>query len=186
MALAFLAALLFIDVVKSRHSQNVAPPSEKPFVTGKSVVGTQDPGKIAQFEISIPKIEVAVPVVPNVDGTSEKAYDEALKMGVAHFQGTGLPSAGSNIFIFGHSSSVFGTGKYDKIFAKLNNLAAGDTVTLNFNNKAYNYTVASKKVISATDTSVIAPTDSEQLTLMTCWPVGSDQKRLVVVSYPGK
>lgn len=139
---------------------------------------------IYQWELKIPKISVSVPVVPNVDGANQKAYDQALNGGVAHFKGTALPDSGSNIFIFGHSSSVLGTGKYDKVFASLNKLANGDEVSLLFNGKEYRYTVFEKKTIAANDTSVLAPTQKEQLTLMTCWPVGTADKRLVIKASP--
>lgn len=143
-----------------------------------------EPGKITQFEISIKKIGVMAPVIPNVDASSKNLYNQALKDGVAHFKGSALPSAGSNIFIFGHSSSVFGAGKYDRIFANLNKLLVGDTVSLFYNGKEYAYKVTEKKIISASNTSSLEPTDNEQLTLMTCWPIGTAQKRLIVIAVP--
>lgn len=148
--------------------------------------GDEDPGKISQFELSIPKIGVSVPVIPNVDGGKKSSYDTALTSGVAHFVGTALPNSGSNIFIFGHSSSIMGTGKYDKVFAKLNNLVVGDEITILYNGNTYKYTVSSKNIIQPQDTSVLEPTMKEQLTLMTCWPIGTDQKRLVVIAKPVK
>ena len=91
----------------------------------------EDPGKIAQFELSIPKLGITAPVIPNVPGNSREVYNQTLASGVAHYKGTALPNSGSNILIFGHSSSILGTGKYDKIFAKLNNLVINDEITIN-------------------------------------------------------
>lgn len=185
LALALLGSFIYWDARESQKANlKVATKKAAETLVNTPKSAAEDPGKIKQFEISIPKIGVTAQVVPNVDGSSKEAYNLALKNGVAHFMGTGLPSAGSNIFIFGHSSSIYGTGKYDKIFAKLNNLTNGDVITLNFNNKAYGYKVVKKKIISAADTSVTAPTDTEQLTLMTCWPVGTNQKRLIVIAKP--
>lgn len=181
--LVIFTVLIYWDTRES----NKAKIKEITKKTAETIVHTpqsEDPGKITQFEISIPKIGVSAVVVPNVDGTKQTVYDEALKNGVAHFVGTALPSSGSNIFIFGHSSSIFGTGKYDKIFAKLNNLVAGDVVAIQFNGQSYNYKVVAKKIISPDDTSALSPTDSEQLTLMTCWPVGTSDKRLIVIADP--
>lgn len=149
-------------------------------------ISSEDPGKITQFEISIPKLGITAPVIPNVDGSSKTAYSSALSGGVAHFKGTSLPNSGSNIFIFGHSSSILGTGTYDKIFTKLGDLTSGDEISISYNQKIYKYVFSGKKIITATDTSVLSPTLNEQLTLMTCWPIGTDQKRLIIVADPLK
>ena len=134
-----------------------------------------------KFGLKISRLKISVPVVPDVDGANESVYDEALQEGVAHFRGTLYPGDGGNIFIFGHSSAL-DNGKYGQVFANLNDLNKGDEVELSYNDKAFHYTVQNKKIVEATELSVLQNTPSEQLTLMTCWPVGTDQKRLVVIA----
>lgn len=141
---------------------------------------------IYEWKLEIPKITVSAPVIPNVDGASKAAYDEALKGGTAHFKGTSIPGGDGNTVIFGHSSSILGDGKYDKVFARLNELNIGDPIEILFNGIRYGYKISEKKVTSANDTSVLSQTNTEALTLMTCWPVGTDQKRLIVIAKPVK
>jgi LPXTG-site transpeptidase (sortase) family protein len=135
------------------------------------------------FNIEIAKIGVSAPVIQGVDGRNETTYDKALEGGVAQFKGTYLPGEGNNIFIFGHSSANK-DGLYAKIFANLNDLTTGDQIKINFNSKEHDYTVKSKKIVEATDLSSLNQTKNEQLTLMTCWPIGTDQKRLIVIAKP--
>lgn len=141
-------------------------------------------GEITEFSIEIHKLGIEVPVIPNVDGKDEGMYNKALEEGVAHYLNTALPDSGSNIVIFGHSSTILGKGEYSEVFAGLNDLKVGDRVTLSLNNTSYPYNVTEKKIVAANDTSVLSGTEDEQLTLLTCWPVGTDAKRLVVIAKP--
>lgn len=137
---------------------------------------------IKNFGIKIEKIGVLAPVIANVDGANKNIYNEQLKKGVAHLKGSQFPGEGNNIFIFGHSSSNIGFGPYSKVFAKLNNLQKGDKIIIFYKNKEYTYLVFEKNVVEKTDLSVIQPTKKEQLTLMTCWPIGTSDKRLIIKS----
>jgi len=126
---------------------------------------------------------VLAPILENVDGTEKAIYNKALQSGVAHYKGTALPEQNSNIFIFGHSSSVLGIGPYANIFANLNELDKGDTIVIYYKEQEFHYIVFEKKIIGNDDLSVLEPTKKEQLTLMTCWPIGSKAKRLIIKSY---
>lgn len=134
------------------------------------------------FGLYIQKISIAVPIVPNVDGTNKTAYYKALLSGVAHHKDTALPGEGGNAFIFGHSSTWNGTGDYAEAFARLNDLEKNDQVIIFRQQKGFKYKVWKKEIIAADDFSYLEATKSEQVTLMTCWPIGSNLKRLVVVA----
>jgi len=150
--------------------------------TQNQVTNTKS-SQITQFEISIPALDISAPVIPNVDGTNKEDYLSALTKGVAHYEGSGLPGYGGNIFIFGHSSSPETVkGKYDKIFSYINNLNINDEIIVNFNNKVFVYLVSTKKIIKPEDKSVLNQSDTEQVTLMTCWPIGDNTERLVIVA----
>jgi sortase A len=134
----------------------------------------------APFALKIPKLNIEAPVIQNVDPNDKKKYNEALKTGVLHFPGTALPGQDSNIFIYGHSSSAVDSGPYSKIFAPLDKLEKNDVIMIFYNGQEYKYQVIEKKIIDKNDISVLKPTEKETLTLMTCWPVGTDQKRLII------
>lgn len=142
--------------------------------------------KLFEFGLYVNKLSVWVPVVSNVDGTNKTAYNKALLSGVAHHKNTALPGKKGNIFIFGHSSTWNGTGQYAEVFKNLNNLEKNDQIIIYYQNKEYKYSVWQKEVIAADDFSYLEPTKKEQLTLMTCWPVGSNLKRLVVIARLGQ
>jgi len=137
---------------------------------------------IGEFGIKIDKIDVLAPVILEVDGADKEKYMAELEKGVAHFKGTFLPSEGSNIFIFGHSSTTSGRGPFAKIFARLGELERGDKITVFYQDTEYVYSVFEKKVVEKTELGVLDPTREEQLTLMTCWPVGTIDKRLIIKS----
>jgi len=152
---------------------------------------SKDPAEIAkinieprlfEFGLYINKISLAVPIVANVDGENKYTYNKALLSGVAHYKNTALPGKGSNIFIFGHSSTWNGEGQYAEAFARLNDLNKDDQAIVYYQNKEFKYKVSKKEVVDADELSYLEPTKFEQLTLMTCWPLGSNLKRLVVIA----
>ena len=138
--------------------------------------------KMKAFGLEIEKLDILVPVVKNVDGKNKQEYNSALHQGVAHYEDTALPGEEGNIFIFGHSSSDVVPGENGKIFVRLNELEKGDRIKLYFEDQNFSYEVSENKIVEPTDLSVLDQTDSEILTLMTCWPLGTKDKRLVVVA----
>lgn len=139
--------------------------------------------KIKEFGLAIGKLNILVPVVKDVDGNNKKLYNESLQNGVAHYKGTALPGEKGNIFIFGHSSATV-KGDYWEIFAPLNDLEENDEVVVYYENNEHKYKVKEKKIVEATDLSVLDKGKAEILTLMTCWPVGTKEKRLVIKAEP--
>jgi sortase A len=139
--------------------------------------------KIKEFGLEIDKLNILVPVIKNVDANDKPAYEQALKKGVAQFDGTALPGEPGNIFIFGHSSADI-KSDYSKIFVGINDLEKNDEIILYYQNNEYKYKVKEKKIVKATNLSVAAKGDKEMLTLMTCWPIGTKAKRLIVIANP--
>lgn len=140
----------------------------------------------AEPKLIIPKINVDVPVDFNAlpDQASQL---KAMETGVAWF---GIPGASSkpgqvgNTVIAGHSSNdIVDTGAYKFIFARLEQLAVGDTVYVNHEGKRYAYTITKTEVVKPTEVSkLVYPTDKPILTLITCTPLGTALKRLLVTA----
>ena len=131
-------------------------------------------------EIYIDRIGVRANIIWNVE---ENQILKTLKDGVVHYKGTSLPGDGGNVFIVGHSSNYFWIrSDYNDVFALLDKLNKGDKIVINKNGTNYNYTVTEKKIVSPDDVSVLNNTNKEVLSLMTCWPVGTNINRLVVIS----
>lgn len=137
-------------------------------------------------KLIIPKINVDVPVVYDVTPDYD-AQMKAMESGVAYF---GIPGANSkpgqvgNTVISGHSSNdILDKGDYKFIFARLEQLEAGDSIYLNYEGKRYTYTITKKKVVSPTDVgALIYPTTKPELTLITCTPLGTSLNRLLVTA----
>jgi sortase A len=136
------------------------------------------------FGIVIPKLGINAKVIKNVNPYDSKIYQVALTKGVAHAQGTALPGEKGNTFIFSHSSESFYEAiKYNSIFYLLTKLEIGDTISVYFESNRYDYQVSEKKVIESSDTKYLtAKSDKTMLTLMTCYPPGTNLKRFIVVA----
>ncbi|OQA53187.1 MAG: Sortase family protein [candidate division WS2 bacterium ADurb.Bin280] len=135
---------------------------------------------IEDNRLIIDKIAVNAKVIWDV---SENNIIEKLKDGVVHYGGTSKPSDGGNIFLVGHSSNYsWIKSDYNSIFALLDKLVKGDRIELRREGRSYYYEVMETKIVSKDDVSVINNTDKEILSLMTCWPIGTSLKRMVVIS----
>lgn len=120
-------------------------------------------------DLIIDKVSLNVPVF---NGDSE----EQLLKGAGHYNGSRFPGEGSNIVLAGHRNSVF---------KSLKDVKTGDTIVLNTTYGKYVYKVSEIKIVKGSDNSIVQPTDSEKLTLYTCYPfnyIGNAPNRYVLIS----
>jgi sortase A len=140
------------------------------------------------FALIIPKIGASSSIIQDVSPYNSQEYQLALRDGVAHAEGTKLPGEGGNIFLFAHSSADLLTAeRYNSIFYLMHHLENGDEIKVWYKNNEYRYTIAEKHLVAPTDTKYLtAQSNSETLTLMTCWPPGTTYKRLIIVAKPAQ
>lgn len=131
------------------------------------------------FVLRIDKLSIFAPVIADVDGSDKGEYFAALQKGVAQMKGTVSPDKKGNMVIFGHSNFYADDpGAFKQVFKNLDELKAGDKIFIRHNDKDYNYAVSKQQIVNPEDTWVIsAPYD---LTLLTCWPPGTIEKRLII------
>lgn len=137
------------------------------------------------FGLVIPKIQANAKVIANIDPFNENIYQKALTQGVAHAKGSALPDVIGNTFIFAHSSADwYLANRYNSVFYLLNKLEKGDDIFLYYQKQKYYYQVSEKKIIDSSEISYIKGQDNKNktLTLMTCWPPGTNFKRLIVIA----
>lgn len=139
-----------------------------------------------ESRLIIPKINVDTPVHYDV-GIDHKSQMLAMENGVAHFP---IPGANSkpgqigNTVLSGHSSNdVFAAGDYKFIFAQLEKLTVGDTIYANYNETRYTYIITKTEVVLPTEVGkLVYPTTKPVLTLITCTPLGTALKRLLITA----
>lgn len=162
-----------------------AGPKPAGSVVGSIIQGTPSIGiepKDKDFGIIIEKLGVNEVVVPDVDPEDKDSYRRALKVGVAHAEGTKYPGETGNVYLFSHSTAnVWDIVRYKSYFTLLRKLEPGDRVILFYEGNRYDYEVYETKVIDPEDTSDLTGySEFPIVTLQTCEPPGSDAQRLVV------
>jgi sortase A len=135
-----------------------------------------------EFSVVIPKIGANAPIIDNVDTADETAYSAVLKKGVAHALGTAYPGEGGHIFLFAHSTDYWwNVTTYNAVFYLLGKLVVGDEINVFFKGQRYVYHVIGSVIVDPSQVEYITrKTNTEFLTLQTCWPLGTTFKRLLV------
>jgi sortase A len=126
-----------------------------------------DPSPVPLAVLRIPKIRLEVPVHP---GTDDRTLDRA----VGHIEGTAKPGTDGNTGIAGHR---------DGFFRGLKDIVEGDVIEIDTIQGKDSYRVERTWVVDPEDVSVLTPTSTRALTLVTCYPfyyVGSAPRRFIV------
>jgi len=120
---------------------------------------------------------IALLVIPAVDirvAAFEGTSDRVLNLGVGRVPGTGRIGVAGNLAIAGHR---------DGFFRGLKDVVIGDDISLQHAGGTDEYRVTELLVVEPDDVSVLAPTDSSSITLITCYPfyfMGSAPQRFIV------
>lgn len=135
------------------------------------------------FGIVIPKIGANAPVIANVNPYDSNVYQRQLAKGVAHAQGTGLPTEDETMFLFAHSSGdVLMAQRYNSVFYLLNKMEADDTITIYYEGEPINYRVTKTQEVAPNAVDYLANVPDTDLVLMTCTPPGTTWRRLLVMA----
>ncbi|MEV5826017.1 sortase [Spirillospora sp. NPDC052242] len=126
--------------------------------------------------IAIDRIAVKAKVL---EGVSEPV----LQHGVGHYPGTALPGEQGNTVLLGHRTTHL------RPFLDLDRLKTGDAIELRAGGRTYTYRVQDKRITMPDDRDALepvpyrpwSPPDGAYVTLITCHPKGTDERRLIVV-----
>jgi len=170
-------------LVESTQNPNPNQPSSSATATSqKTPVASKGVKQYADSTLFIPKIGVEAPIGWDV---GENDIMGALEKNLAHISGTGKPSEDKNIFVTGHSSNYWWkSGDFKTVFALLPELKENDEIFITYKGKFYKYVVFKTEEVGKNDVSNYIDSDKEQLTLMTCVPVGTNLRRLLVFAKP--
>lgn len=128
---------------------------------------SKDHGPVPLAVLRIPKIQLEVPVL---EGTDEVSLNRA----VGHIEETATPGTDGNSGIAGHR---------DGFFRGLKDVIPGDAIELETLRTIDVYRIERIWIVDPEDVSVLDPTPTRSLTLVTCYPfyfIGSAPRRYIV------
>jgi sortase A len=142
---------------------------------GKTTISKEDAAIFAEGDvIAILEIESIGIRYPVVEGCSSSVLNKA----IGHISETATIGGTGNCVLCGHNGS-----RYGEFFTKLNQVEAGDVVTLlDTDGVLHSYEVTESFVVGPYDNSIKTQGDTEELTLFTCAERGT--KRFVVKCVP--
>lgn len=129
------------------------------------------------YTLSIPKLKIKDAVVI--------AGAEDLNKSLIQYGGTAYPGDYGNTVVFGHSVLPFfyNPKDYKTIFSLLPSLNEGDEILVNYEGLTYRYIIENMLVVGPDDVSILEQRfDDSYLSLVTCVPPGTYEKRLWVHS----
>ncbi|NTW14559.1 MAG: sortase [Candidatus Moranbacteria bacterium] len=135
--------------------------------------------------VLVERIGIAAPMIWS-GSENDRAMLKDLENGVIRYPDSGVPGQSGNVIIAGHSSNyAWARGDYNSVFSRLGELAPGDRIVLRMrqaNGKTfdYSYLMTEKRVTSPDDPWIFTDDGKDEVTLSTCWPLGTAFKRLVI------
>lgn len=128
-----------------------------------------------------PKLGIQAPVEWYVLGPANA--NKMMADGLVHVSGTATPEQGGDAVITGHSSYLrWAKGDYKTIFAPLVKAEKDDDIIIKRDGRAYFYAVKDIFEISGSAgyKAIVDENSPKTVSLMTCVPVGTNLRRLIV------
>jgi len=130
--------------------------------------------------ITIPALGVSAPIVWAYDNSKETLQRQLLE-GVVHYPETALPGENGNGVYVGHSSNYWWeTSDYNTVFGLIDKLEKGDKIIINYKGQDYKYKVSANKSVPKDSAEIWEQSDKQEITLVTCWPRGTNIKNFFV------
>jgi sortase A len=176
------------------------PPPPLPILTkdGTGLVGIlnklpKEEDTSPPVRLSIPSVKIDSKIVPvswkmiPAPGGALTSEWQVADYAVGHHAGTANPGQPGNVVLSGH------VDYRGQVFKDLNKVHKGDEVTVYTEKGQYIYVVTDLVIVKEEGVSdaqkrqnaaYMNPTPDKTLTMITCWPYGVDDHRLVVISKP--
>lgn len=129
---------------------------------------------VSPNRLIITKIGVNAPIVES------RSAEYGLSKGAWHMPDSSTPDKGGNTVITGHRFKYLPPSNLTLYL--LDKLTKGDLITVIWRGQDYIYRVREIKIVPNTDFSILQPSEKPILTIFTCHPIYSTEKRLVVIS----
>jgi len=119
--------------------------------------------------ITIPSIDVETSIVTlhirSFPGGEVTWDTSTITSEVGFLEGTAWFGQGGNIVLGGHSELA---GRVPSVFYELDDVAVGDEIVISEGGRTWRYRVIDSYEVDFRDLSILYPTSSERLTIMTC------------------
>lgn len=138
-----------------------------------------------QANLVIENIGVSTPIVFGASTDTNDIYKN-LENGVVHYSTSPKPGQNGASMILGHSSAYpWYKGAYGSVFALLGKLKAGDKIFVKYSDgRTFAYSVKQSVIFTPfkndSRLSLIEQTQKPTLVLISCWPVGTNYKRIAI------
>lgn len=129
---------------------------------------------VSSNRVIIPKIGVNAPIVESADP------EYGLSLGAWRVPESSTPDKGGNTVITGHRFKYLPPNNLT--FYMFHELEVNDIFTVIWEGDYYYYKIKEKKIVEETEVSILNNTKEPVVTLFTCHPIYSTDKRLVVVA----
>lgn len=183
--LIFFLTLTFLVMIGAVPEQFLSTDTAE---TTRTAQDTQSRGQtsvlnenvVQPTRVVIDSIGIDVEIV-NPQSRDIAVLDAALKDGVVHFPGSGGLNQDTNMFLFGHSSSLpIVRNQNYKAFNGLEKLQSGDIIRVYGDGREYLYKVTRVSTDDAAAIRVPLERGEKKLTLSTCDSFGAEGDRHVV------
>lgn len=125
----------------------------------------------AVARITIPSIGLEAVVVNGTD-------PDTLKRGPGRYLGSAMPGEGELVYVAGHRTT------YGAPFSKIDRLGKGDRVRVELPYATFEYAVTGRRIVAASEVSVLKSKGLEQLALQACHPRFFATQRIIVYAKP--
>jgi LPXTG-site transpeptidase (sortase) family protein len=175
------AVITYADFKAYSKSDSLEIRQISPIPTPMELAKTTD-----DFWVQIPRINAKSNIVANVSPNNRTEYLKVLENNViAQAKTSDLPNQGlgKSTYLFAHSTSQgLSMIRKNAIFYLLGELKTNDQIFLNYHGEILSYQVYDQKIVAAGDIQYLNYSDPEKevLILQTCWPIGTDWKRLLI------
>lgn len=135
--------------------------------------------------LQIPSLGIKAPIVFE-PSTDENVIYKSLEKGIVHYSETPRPGEKGVSIILGHSSAYsWYRGDYGSIFSQISKLKDGDVILIDSGSQKLSYEVSRSIIFSPkTETDFelreLELANGSSIVLMTCWPTGTNAKRIAV------
>lgn len=157
----------FDSSVGSGWNSEEIPPHLRPMVQTYGMTTIPTPQPQQGVRIQIPDLAIDAPIFQGDE-------PEQLKKGVGQHLGTADPGEVGNMVLSGHND------KYGEVFRYLDRLEPGDIVIIYTYIRSFTYIVEEWTLVEPDQVEVMAPTEYESVTLISCYPYMIDNLRIIV------